>query len=68
MSYEFIKVEKKDHITIITINRPEVMNALHPPACKEMDDAFNDFDDDPDAATEEMLEKIQMLWYEEVSD
>jgi len=26
------------------------------------------FDDDPDAATEEMLEKIQMLWYEEVKD
>ena len=26
------------------------------------------FDDDPDAATEEMLEKVQMLWYELVSD
>jgi len=49
MSYEFIEVEKKGHITIVTINRPEVMNALHPPACKEMDDAFNDFADDPDA-------------------
>lgn len=49
MSYEFIKVEKKEHITIITINRPEVMNALHPPICREMDSAFNDFADDPDA-------------------
>jgi nitrogen fixation NifU-like protein len=26
------------------------------------------FADDPDDATEEMLEKIQMLWYEEVSE
>jgi len=26
------------------------------------------FDDDPDAATEEILEKVQMLWYEEVSE
>jgi nitrogen fixation NifU-like protein len=26
------------------------------------------FDDDPDAATEEILEKVQMLWHEEVSD
>jgi nitrogen fixation NifU-like protein len=26
------------------------------------------FDDDPDAATEELLEKIQMLWYDEVAD
>ena len=49
MSYEFIQVEKKGHISIVTMNRPEVMNALHPPACKEMDDAFNDFADDPDA-------------------
>jgi|Deesub1362A_J573_1020465.scaffolds.fasta_scaffold00042_99 enoyl-CoA hydratase/carnithine racemase len=47
--YEFIRVEKKDHITIVTINRPEVRNALHPPACKEMDEAFNEFCEDPDA-------------------
>jgi len=26
------------------------------------------FSDDPEAATEEMLEQIQMLWYEEVSE
>jgi enoyl-CoA hydratase/carnithine racemase len=49
MSYEFIKVEKKEHVTIITINRPEVMNSLHPPICQEMDDAFNTFAGDPDA-------------------
>jgi crotonobetainyl-CoA hydratase len=49
MGYEFIKVEKKEHITIITINRPEVMNALHPPICQEMDAAFNEFAEDPDA-------------------
>lgn len=49
MGYEFIRVEKKEHITIITINRPEVMNAIHPPASKEMDDAFNDYAADPDA-------------------
>jgi len=49
MSYEFIKVEKKEHVTIITINRPEVMNALHPPASKEMDEVFNDLAADPDA-------------------
>ncbi len=49
MNYEFIKVENKDHLTIITINRPQVMNALHPPAHQELDDAFNRFADDPDA-------------------
>ena len=49
MSYELIKVEKKDHLTIVTINRPEVMNAISPPTTVEMDRAFNEFDEDPDA-------------------
>lgn len=49
MGYEFIEIEKKEHLTIITINRPEVRNALHVPANKELDNAFNEFADDPDA-------------------
>jgi enoyl-CoA hydratase/carnithine racemase len=49
MSYELIKVEKKDHLTIVTINRPEVMNAISPPTSAEMDRALNEFDEDPDA-------------------
>ncbi len=49
MNCEFIRIEKKEHITVITINRSEVMNALHPPASKEMDDAFNEFAADRDA-------------------
>lgn len=49
MAYEFISVEKKDHLTIVTINRPQVMNALHPPANKEMDAAFSEFSEDPNA-------------------
>jgi enoyl-CoA hydratase/carnithine racemase len=49
MSHEFIKVEKRGHLTIVTMNRPEAMNALHPPACAEMNQAFNDFAADPEA-------------------
>lgn len=49
MSYELIKVEKKGHVTIVTINRPEVMNAISPPTSAEMDRAFNEFDADPEA-------------------
>jgi nitrogen fixation NifU-like protein len=30
--------------------------------------ALPGFDDDPDAATEETLEKIQMLWYDQVTE
>jgi crotonobetainyl-CoA hydratase len=49
MSPEFITVEKRGHLTIVTMNRPEAMNSLHPPACAEMNDAFNDFAADPEA-------------------
>lgn len=49
MSFEFIDVEKKGHLTIVTIKRPEVMNSLHIPANQEMDRAFDDFSDDPEA-------------------
>jgi dehydration protein DpgD len=46
MNYEFIKVEKKGHVTTVTINRPEVMNSISPLVSVEMDHAFNDFDAD----------------------
>ena len=48
MSYEFILYEKRDRTAYVTINRPEALNALHPPASAEMLDAFTDFRDDPD--------------------
>ena len=47
--FEFITYEKVDRIAYLTINRPDVMNALHPPACVEMSDAWDDFAEDPDA-------------------
>jgi enoyl-CoA hydratase/carnithine racemase len=47
--YEYIEVEKKGRLLVVTINRPEVMNCLCPPACKEMDDVFNEFSEDPDS-------------------
>jgi enoyl-CoA hydratase/carnithine racemase len=49
MGYELIKVEKKEHVTIVTINRPKVMNAISPPTSVELDEAFNEFHADPDA-------------------
>jgi crotonobetainyl-CoA hydratase len=46
--YEFLKVERDGGLTIVTINRPEVYNALHPPAHFEFDEVFNSFRDDPE--------------------
>ena len=46
--YEFLKIERKQRLTVITINRPEVHNALHSPAHFEFDRVFDDFSSDPD--------------------
>jgi crotonobetainyl-CoA hydratase len=45
---EFSIVTKEGHLTLITINRPESMNALHPPASMELEKIFNDFESDPE--------------------
>ena len=46
--YVFAKTETKDKILIVTINRPEVYNAVHPPLSRELDEIWNDFLKDPD--------------------
>ena len=48
MSYRFVKVEREGRVTVVTLNRPEVMNALHPPAQQELDSVFDDFQNDPE--------------------
>ena len=47
-NYEFAKTETKDKILIVTINRPEVYNAVHPPLSRELDEIWNDFLKNPD--------------------
>ena len=44
----FSTTERDGHLFIITINRPEVMNALHPPASSELSTVFDEFAADPD--------------------
>lgn len=48
MAYEFVKVEREGPITTITLNRPDVMNALHSPAHFELAEVFDAFAADPD--------------------
>ena len=47
-AYEFAQVEREGPLTIVTINRPEVMNSLHPPANHELAAIFDAFAADPD--------------------
>lgn len=47
--YQYVLYEKKAHIAYVTINRPEVMNALHSEANLELSEVFTDFKEDEDA-------------------
>ena len=48
MSFEFCTVETTGRVLTVTINRPERMNALHPPANAELAQVFDGFSADPD--------------------
>ena len=45
---EFSSVVKEGRLTVVTIERPEVMNSLHPPGNAELAQIFDDFSADPD--------------------
>src|SRR6188768_2637190 len=47
MSYETILVEKKGAVTLVTLNRPQALNALNSTVLKELIDAFAAYDADP---------------------
>jgi crotonobetainyl-CoA hydratase len=46
--YEYCLVERDGHVLTVTLNRPEVMNAIHPPASSELSGVFDDFEGDDD--------------------
>ncbi len=46
MDYRYVIYEKKAHIAYVTINRPEVMNALNYETNVELYEIFNDFKQD----------------------
>jgi crotonobetainyl-CoA hydratase len=48
MELKFSKVERKGPITIVTLSRPEVYNALHTDAHFELNKVFDDFSADPE--------------------
>jgi len=43
MSHQYIIYEKRDRIAYLTIDRPEVMNALNPPALEELSRVWQDY-------------------------
>jgi crotonobetainyl-CoA hydratase len=45
---EFCKTEREGHLLVVTLHRPEVLNALHPPANRELAQVFDEFAADPE--------------------
>jgi enoyl-CoA hydratase/carnithine racemase len=45
---KFSQTERDGHLFIVTIDRPEVLNALHPPGNAELSDVFDEFAADPE--------------------
>jgi enoyl-CoA hydratase/carnithine racemase len=45
---EFCKTQRDGRVFIVTMDRPEVMNALHPPANQELGRVFDEFVADPE--------------------
>jgi crotonobetainyl-CoA hydratase len=48
VEYQYVLYEKRGRIAYVTLNRPEVMNALHPPLGVELNHVWSDFIADPD--------------------
>ena len=49
LDFEFIRYEKRGRIAYLTLNRPEVLNAMHAPAGAEMAQAWDDFAQDDES-------------------
>jgi enoyl-CoA hydratase/carnithine racemase len=48
MAFEFVEVKNAGRVTVVTLNRPTFMNALHRPAHYELHEVFDAFAADPD--------------------
>lgn len=46
---EFCSVERDGHVLVVTMERPERLNALHPPANAELGEVFDEFAADDEA-------------------
>lgn len=44
--YEWLRVDKKDLVAVVTLNRPDFRNAAHPQMRRELERIWNDLSDD----------------------
>ncbi|MBI4233357.1 MAG: enoyl-CoA hydratase/isomerase family protein [Chloroflexi bacterium] len=48
---QFVRYEKKGRVALVTLNRPEVLNAYHYPMLRELAAVWHDFREDPEVWT-----------------
>lgn len=48
MAYESVQVEREGRVLVVTLNRPEVMNAVHGPMHHELHEVWNAYAADPE--------------------
>jgi len=48
MAYEFVKTRREGSVLVVTMNRPDVYNAMHAPMHHEMSQVWDEFAADPD--------------------
>ena len=48
MGYEFLDISVSDGVAVVTINRPEVLNGLHPESHREMEQVWDDLGENSD--------------------
>ena len=58
MSYETLIVEQKGAVTLITLNRPQALNALNSTVCRELGEALAAYGHDRIPANDQS----QILW------
>jgi enoyl-CoA hydratase len=46
MTYEYVKVERRGHVMLIGINRPQKANAFNLQLCRELSSAYGEFEND----------------------
>lgn len=61
MGYENILLNKEDKISIITINRPESLNALNAKTISELSSALNELDSDQSCRVLFLREAVKNL-------
>ena len=55
MSYEFVSLSTYGKVLLVTLNRPDVHNAMHAPMHAELSDVWDGFAANPEPLAREMI-------------